>query len=128
VKAYARSLSGEGLGPRTVRRYLAPLKALLATAAEDGLLRANPAAGLRLGAAVAEPVDHEERVKALAPAELAALIEATPAGVRRLLVVTMATTGLRLSEALALRWSGIDTGAAAGSRARAGPRGQGRRD
>lgn len=109
VKAYARSLSGEGLGPRTVRRYLAPLKALLATATEDGLLRANPAAGVRLGAAVAEPVDHEERVKALAPAELAALIEAIPDGARRLLVVTMATTGLRLSEALALRWSSIDS-------------------
>jgi integrase len=108
VKAYARSLTGDGLGPRTVRRCLAPLKAMLATATEDGLLRANPSAGLRLGAAVAEPTDQEERVEALAPAELSALVGATPEGWRRLLVVTMTTTGLRLSEALALRWSGID--------------------
>jgi integrase len=48
-------------------------------------------------------------VKALSPAELAALVDEAPEGWRRLLVVTMATTGLRLSEALALRWSGIDT-------------------
>ena len=108
IKGYARALSNEGLSPGTVRRYLAPVKAMLATATEDGLLRANPSAGLRLGTAVVEPVDREEQVKALTPEQLSALIETTPEGPRRTMLLVMAPTGLRLSEVLGLRWSSFD--------------------
>ena len=47
LKAYGRHLADRGLSRSSVRRSLAPVKALLATAHEDGLIRFNPAAGLR---------------------------------------------------------------------------------
>lgn len=108
VKAYARHLSESKLAASTVRRYLAPVKALFATAVEDGLLRANPTAGVRLGRSVADEGPEGENVKALSPEELVKLVKELPEGPQRLLVVVLANTGLRLSEALGLRWSGLD--------------------
>jgi integrase len=100
------------LGPATVRNVLAPVRALLATAVEEGLIRHNPAAGLRLPGKLAGP---EERVKALAPAELEALLGAAPdaaatvAGMPpRLFLRFLADTGLRIGEAIALRWAHVD--------------------
>jgi integrase len=86
---------------------LAPVKALLATAVEEGLIRSNPSAGLRL----IQPTDGADvkRVKALTEAELKALIEAAPTD-WRLLVEFLAQSGLRISEALALRWGDVDFG------------------
>ena len=108
VKEYARTLADSGLSPATVRRYLAPVKALFATAVEDRLIRANPTAGVRLvnGSAAAEPDD--EQVKALSPEELARLVEETPEGSKRLMVVVLAETGLRISELLGLTWDSVD--------------------
>ena len=66
-----------------MRLALAPVKALLATAVEEGLIRSNPSAGLRLAQVVngnGEEPD-EEKVKALTEDELRALVEAVPAGV-----------------------------------------------
>ena len=40
--------AAKGLAPGSVRNTLAPVRALLATAFEEGLIRSNPAAGLRL--------------------------------------------------------------------------------
>ena len=37
-----------GLSPGSIRNLLAPVRALLATAFEEGLIRSNPAAGLRI--------------------------------------------------------------------------------
>jgi integrase len=110
VKGYARHLSESGLSPVTVRRYLAPVKVLFATAVEDGLVRYNPTAGVRLGGSLASEPEHA-RVKALAPDELAALVEESPEGPRRLLVVLLANTGLRVSEVLGLRWASLDVSA-----------------
>ena len=42
VKAYARGLAADGLKPATVRRKLAPVKALFATAVEDGVDPVEP--------------------------------------------------------------------------------------
>lgn len=106
VKGYARTLADGGLAPATVRRYMAPVKALLATAAEDGLIRFNPAAGVRLPSAHGQV--GEEDVKALNPDELALLVAETPEGWKRLLVVLLAETGLRIGEALALTWGAVD--------------------
>jgi site-specific recombinase XerD len=36
VRAYVRELEGEGMAPSSVRKRLAPLKAMFATAVEDG--------------------------------------------------------------------------------------------
>jgi integrase len=91
-----------------VRRRLASMKALLATAVEDGLLRANPSAGVRIGSPVADEHEDGEQVKALTLEQLARLLDAVPEGWRRLLVATLAQTGLRISEALGLRWADVD--------------------
>lgn len=108
VKAYARALAGEGLKPATVRRKLAPVKAMFATALEDGLIRSSPTAGVRLGAPTADDPAEEGKVKVLAVEELAALISAAPDDARRMLVRLLAQTGLRLSEGLGLQWADVD--------------------
>ena len=88
------------------------MKALLATAVEEGLIRSNPSAGLRIAQVVngngGEEPD-EEKVKALTEEELRALVEAVPVE-RRLLVTLLAQSGLRISELLPLRWKDIDFG------------------
>jgi hypothetical protein len=48
LKRFGESLAARGLARNTVRLHLAPVKALLATALEEGLIRTNPAAGLRI--------------------------------------------------------------------------------
>ena len=78
--------------------YLAPLRALFADAVEEGLVRANPAAGLRLPRPVTREEESEERAKALTEKELRALVLAAPEE-WKLLVRFLAATGLRIGEA-----------------------------
>ena len=92
---------------QTHRRKLVPVKALFATALEDGLIRSNPTAGVRLGTSTSHEPEAEQ-VKALSSGELAALITEVPEGWRRLLVSLLAQTGLRISEGLGLRWQDVD--------------------
>lgn len=100
--------SGRGetkmLAPGTIRNALAPLRALLATAVEEGLLRANPMAGMRIAGRRVDPTDR----RVLTDDELTALVAASPAGWKRLLLRLLAETGLRIGEAVALRWEHID--------------------
>jgi hypothetical protein len=63
-----------------VRLHLAPVKALLATAVEEGLIRSNPSTGLRL--AVAHQEADDGHVKALTEEELEKLLAARPAAGR----------------------------------------------
>jgi len=93
------------------------VKAMFATAFEEGVLRRDPAAGVRV--AIPRPVfdatgDDVERVKALSVDELAALvaaIEENDAWCHWLLFVQfLADTGLRFGEAVELRWSDVDLG------------------
>jgi integrase len=103
VKGFARTLADAGKAPATVRAVMAPVRALFATAVEEGLIRHNPAAGLRLAGGAARP-----QPKALSPEELARLIEAMPAGQPRLIVRFLAATGLRSGELVALTWQDLD--------------------
>jgi integrase len=80
-----------------------PPRALLATAVEEGLIRHNPAAGLRLAG-----TERRTSPKALAPDELTALIAAMPAGSPSLVVRFLAVTGLRVGELKALTWGDLD--------------------
>src|ERR1700694_3733272 len=50
LERYAAGIAARGLSPNTVRMALAPVRALLATGREEGLLPRTPAAGLRLAA------------------------------------------------------------------------------
>jgi integrase len=105
VKLYVRSLEDRGLAPASVARRFAPLRALFATAVEDGLIRSNPATGVRRIAS-SRALD-EEVVKALTEPELGRLLAAVP-DQWRLLIVFMVHTGLRISEVVALRWRDVD--------------------
>lgn len=107
LKALARHLADKGLAGATVRIVMAPVRALFATAVEEGLLRTNPAAGLRLG--VGAKADPTQRRRALDEEQLARVIEETPEN-WRLLVRFLAQTGLRVGELVALRWEDIDLG------------------
>lgn len=111
IKRYARHLGSQGMSKGTVRLRLAPVRALLATALEDELIVSNPSAGLRIGHVVGGSEEDKGKVKAkaLTHEELRALIrEAAPEW--RLLIEFLAHTGLRVSEALALRWDDLDLG------------------
>lgn len=108
VKGYAAQVAARGVARNTVRLAVAPVKALLATAHEEGLIRANPAAGLRLGRTVAaSPV---KTTHALTEEEVVRVLGEVPERYR-LLVEFLAQTGLRISEALALTKTDIDFGA-----------------
>lgn len=98
---------GQALTPRSVRRILAPLQACLATAEEDGLIRGNPANGIRIAKATHTDEDEaEERVRVLTPDELAVFLGLTPSRYR-LMFDLFATTGLRASEMLGLQWADL---------------------
>jgi integrase len=107
LKALAAYLAGKGLAPATVRCILGPVRALFATAYEDGLIRTNPAAGLRL----AQPNQHGQQAKrkALSEAELQRFLAALPPE-WRLFFEFLAHTGLRIGEAIALTWNDVDLG------------------
>lgn len=102
-------MSRKGQARSSVRRALAPVKAMLADAHEDGLIRFNPTAGARILPPVRQDEEAVQRVKALAPDELAAVIEHTPPE-WRLFVMFLAETGLRIGEAIEVRWSDVDRG------------------
>ncbi|MEP6978909.1 MAG: tyrosine-type recombinase/integrase [Thermoleophilia bacterium] len=110
VKGYVSSLAARGLAPATIRSTIAPLRALLATAVEEDAIRSNPAAGIRVaGAAEFREGEAEERVKALTDEEATRLLGAVVPE-HRLLIEFLLRTGLRISEALALRWGDVDLG------------------
>jgi integrase len=98
-------LRAEGVGAHTRRALHRLLHKALDDAASPGLrlLAANPAAR------VTAPAVEENEVKILAPEEVARLLEAA-AGDPRVdaLVALLATTGMRLSEALGLAWRHVD--------------------
>ena len=108
VRSHAASIAARGVSMNTVRLAVAPVRALLATAHEDGIIPTNPASGIRITRPA--EIEHDEGgARALTPAELGRLLEETPES-SRLLVRLLAETGLRISEALALRWGDVDMG------------------
>lgn len=108
LRAYADHVARRGVKRNTVRLALAPLKALLATAHEDGLIRSNPAAGLRN--LLPTDLDREDdQVKALTETELGATLTSLPEAWRPFFGF-LAETGLRIGEAVEVRWRDVDLG------------------
>jgi integrase len=94
------------LSSATVRKHLTVLKLMLATAVEDGLLRASPATHTRVPRPAGDTLE-PRRVRTLDRQQLAAVLDALdPAW--RLLFELLAATGLRIGEALELRWADVD--------------------
>ncbi|MFN8164213.1 MAG: tyrosine-type recombinase/integrase [Solirubrobacterales bacterium] len=97
----------DGRSTSAIKKLRAALSAMFATAVEDGKLRSNPVAGVRIPAALDQsPV--QEKAKALTRAELAILLDAIPAD-WRLFFEFLAHTGVRISEATG-RWEHLDLG------------------
>jgi len=90
---------GKALGDRTIANATIPLRAALATAKREGLIRHNPAQGLTLPPR--KQLDGDE-IKVFTPEELVTVIELAPER-HRLLIELLAATGLRISEAIALQ-------------------------
>lgn len=81
LKKFIASQYDRGLSAGRVRGIYAPLRALLRTAVEDGLIRFDPTAGVRVTrvrAEVEEPDEHEVEVFAYDDEQLAAFLDALP--------------------------------------------------
>lgn len=105
LKTFIAKLAEQKLAPATVRRYFAPLRAMLAAAYEDDLIVRNPASGVRVIVKDERPAKRK-RLTADETKRLLAQIPADHAD----LAYLMAATGLRISEAFALVWSDFATG------------------
>lgn len=107
VKRYAQAVADKGLSPDGVRNAVAPVKAMLATAFEDSVIRTNPAANVRLATSYTNVGGELRRARALSDDELARLLSHVN-GRDRLIVELLASTGLRIGELIALRWCDLD--------------------
>ncbi|MGC1165336.1 MAG: site-specific integrase [Solirubrobacterales bacterium] len=90
---------GKRLGDRTIANATMPLRAALATAKREGLIRHNPAQGLTLPQREQIP---EEEVKVFSREQLAAVLAMAPQR-HQLFFGLLAATGLRIGEAIALQ-------------------------
>lgn len=107
VKRFTLQLEERGLASASVAKNAAPVRALFATAVEEGLIRSNPAAGLRIARSSDE--DHDERARALTAEQVDALLDAAPAE-SRLFLRFLFETGVRIGEAIEARFRDVDFG------------------
>lgn len=109
VRDFIGELDDAGLRPNSIRAILAPMKAMYATAFEDGAVRSNPTVNVRIGARTGAD-ESEREVRAMTRAELARLLGHVPED-WRLLMELLAHSGLRISEAIGLTWANVAFGA-----------------
>lgn len=118
-RALAQLASRDGdeyLADRTLRRLFAPLSVLLGSAVEEGLIPYNPARDLRVPSgrdaqrrvSAGDHDDEHDDVKPYTRAQIRALLAVLePRLELRALILLLATTGLRISEAVALQWKHV---------------------
>lgn len=112
IRGLVRELEDRGQRPGSVRKNIAPVRAMLATAVEDGLITGNPCAVIRIASRRPDVPDEPERRRALTRLELQALLQAADPQ-WRLFLEFLAHSGLRIGEAAALTWEDLElTGAA----------------
>jgi integrase len=87
---------------------MAPVKAMYATAVEDGALRTNPTVHVRIG--TRRSIEPSREIRAMTRSELSEVLGRIPAE-SRLLFELLAHTGLRISEAVGLTWGDLELGA-----------------
>ncbi len=114
IKAFLATLTRRGLKRRSQARTLSAVRRLFAFACREGLLPANPTAGVRT------PKQEKRLPRHLRPGEIENLIEspeaaptADPRLVRRdrALLELLYATGLRVGELVSLDWRDLDLGA-----------------
>lgn len=106
VERAVAELDAAGLSASTRRRVLTVLALVLDVAVRDGLVARNVARD------VDRPREQPREARAYTPQELAVLLEQLDGERLRPLVVVLAHTGLRIGEALALRWVDVELDAA----------------
>lgn len=94
--------NGRRYSDSSIANRVVPLRAALATAKRDGQIRHNPADGVALPARQRIEEDDEDTIRALSRAQLRRLLEITPEE-HQLLIELVASTGLRISEAIGLQ-------------------------
>ncbi|WP_354700518.1 integrase [Paraconexibacter sp. AEG42_29] len=95
---------GKHLADTTIRNAMNPMRAMLSTAVREGLLRYSPATGLALPKRDQNDVDDDEdEVRTFSRDQLRKLL-ATVDDEHAVMFRLLASTGLRISEAIALRW------------------------
>jgi integrase len=121
ARALAKLAARDGdeyLADRSLKRLFAPFSALMATAVEEGVIPHNPARDVsvpsgrdRLRRFEADNQDDDElAVRPYTRAQIAQLLAVLVGQPQlRLLVHLLAVTGLRISEAIALRWRDVQT-------------------
>ena len=111
--ADVRQMLGEmrrsGETTSAIKKLRAALSAMFATAVEDGCIRTNPVAGVRVPPGPTDQEPEDVSSKAMTRAELGVLLEAMP-GEWRLFFEFLTHTGLRISEAVGLTWAHVDLG------------------
>jgi integrase len=91
------------LSDKSVRNYLGPLSACMASAVREGLLRTNPTRDADLPhRPTADEVEHED-VRVMTDKQLSTLLALLP-DAHRVFFWFLAGTGLRISEAIGLQW------------------------
>lgn len=97
----SRRRPGRKVSGKTVRNHHALLSQILAAADARGMRSGNPARGAKISRT------RRERMTVLTQSEFAVLLHFIPAA-RRPLVMWLAGTGMRWSEATALTWGDVD--------------------
>lgn len=99
----------DGRSTSEIKKTRAALSVMFATALEDGVVTSNPVLGVRIPPPSEDETPPDDKAKALTRAELGVLLAALPTEAR-LFCTFLAHTGLRISEAVGLRWDHLDLG------------------
>ncbi|MFA5866342.1 MAG: site-specific integrase [Actinomycetota bacterium] len=103
IQGWLTVLSGRGLKPSTVNTYFATMRKLMADAVKWKYVHSNPAA------VVDRPKIPKSEIDYLSPEEIGRLLHAAEPKARdHALLMLLATTGVRIGEALALTWDDVD--------------------
>jgi len=104
VREWRAEIMRDGSRPVNTNNIVRVLSSALGTAADEGMIPANPC--LRLGRVPTEPTER----KAWPPAAVNEIINAMPTQRDRAIVAIMAYAGLRPAEVVALRWEDVRSG------------------
>lgn len=109
VRELFADMREDGCTTSQIKKTRAALSVMFATAVEDGLRPSNPILGVRIPAGPEGEEETEEKAKALTRAELGILLAAISKD-WRLFFEFLTHSGLRISEAVGLRWEHLDLG------------------